>query len=146
MNLSLQDMNDASNDLMFLMDGQTFGGSSEPSSFKVEVGESEEGSKLLLIIGIVVAALLLLAGVGYFFLEFEELADEEFDGTQEVVQEEDPYAWGKKNVPAVPQQPVAAAPVVQPEPVQQSAQHPGWLWDQESNQWVPDPNYQPPNQ
>ena len=25
-----------------------------------------------------------------------------------------------------------------------ASQHPGWLWDQASNQWVPDPNYQQP--
>ena len=146
MNLSLQDMNDASNNLMFLMDEQTFGGSSEPSSFRVEVGEVDEGSNLLLIIGIIVAALILLAGVAYFFVEFEEIEDEGFDATPEVVQEEDPYAWGKKTTPAIPQQTVAPTPAVQPEVVQQSAQHPGWIWDQENNQWVPDPNYQPPSQ
>ena len=27
-----------------------------------------------------------------------------------------------------------------------ASQHPGWLWDQASNQWVPDPNYQQPPQ
>ena len=58
------------------MDEQTFGGSSEPSSFRVEVGEVDEGSNLLLIIGIIVAALILLAGVAYFFVEFEEIEDE----------------------------------------------------------------------
>ena len=25
-------------------------------------------------------------------------------------------------------------------------QHPGWIWDAQSNQWVADPNYQPPQQ
>ena len=35
---------------------------------------------------------------------------------------------------------------VQQQPVQQqvqqtTSQHPGWIWDAERNQWVPDPNY-----
>ena len=150
MELSLQDMNDASNELKFSMDGQTFGGSSEPASFNVVVGEADDGSNLFLIIGIIVGALLLLGGVGYFFLEFEEIEDEGF-ATQEVEEEVDPYAWGKKEVVAIPQaaatvasQPVAVAQ--QPAAPQASAQHPGWMWDQETNQWVPDPNYQPPGQ
>ena len=42
---------------------------------------------------------------------------------------------------------MAAAVATVPEPVQQVAtpevsQHPGWLWDAETNQWVADPNYQ----
>ena len=150
MELSLQDMNDASNELKFSMDGQTFGGSSEPASFNVVVGEVDDGSNLFLIIGIIVGALLLLGGVGYFFIEFEEIEDEGF-ATQEVEEEVDPYAWGKKEVAAIPQgaatvasQPVAVAQ--QPAAPQASAQHPGWMWDQETNQWVPDPNYQPPGQ
>ena len=89
--------------------------------------------------------MILLGGVGYFFIEFEEL-DDEFDGSQEVEQEVDPYAWGKKDVVALPQQETVSAAVQQPAVAQQSAQHPGWMWDQEANQWVPDPNYQPPGQ
>ena len=27
----------------------------------------------------------------------------------------------------------------------QSTEHPGWIWNQESNEWVADPNYRPPN-
>ena len=66
--------------------------------------------------------------------------------------EEDPYAWGRKEVVELPaeqqQQPqqVAMQQPGQPEAPQASGQHPGWLWDQDSNQWVPDPNYQPPSQ
>ena len=30
----------------------------------------------------------------------------------------------------------------QPQPVSEN-QHPGWIWDAASNQWVADPNYQP---
>ena len=29
-----------------------------------------------------------------------------------------------------------------PQPVSEN-QHPGWIWDAASNQWVADPNYQP---
>jgi len=144
MNLSLQDMNDASNNLKFLMDGQTFGGSSEPASFKVEVGEVDGGSNLFLILGIVIGALILLGGVAYFFVEFEEIDEEGFDQTQQVEEEVDPYAWGRKEVVEIPQQ--HAVVEAQPAAPQASAQHPGWLWDEQSNQWVPDPNYQPPNQ
>ena len=145
MALSLQDMNDASNDLKFLMDGQTFGGSSEPETFSVVVGEADEGSNLFLIIGIVIAALVLLGGVGYFFIELEDIEEEGFAVSEETQEKEDPYAWGRKETPQIPEQQPAAVPV-QPAQAQSSAQHPGWLWDQETNQWVPDPNYQPPSQ
>ena len=62
---------------------------------------------------------------------------------------QDPYAWGRKDVveTSAPQQPQQVViQQVQPEAAEASAQHPGWLWDQESNQWVPDPNYQHPSQ
>ena len=55
-----------------------------------------------------------------------------------VLVEEDPYAWAKKRAA---EQAVAVAPA--PQPAAQP-QHPGWLWDAQTNQWVPDPNYKPP--
>ena len=144
MNLSLQDMNDASNNLKFNMDGQTFGGSAEPTTFRVEVGENDEGSNLFMIIGIIIGALILLGGVAYFFVEFEDIDDEEFVTSEHAEEEADPYAWGRKEAVETPQpQPEVVSQQATP---QASGQHPGWLWDQESNQWVPDPNYQPPNQ
>ena len=144
MNLSLQDMNDASNNLKFNMDGQTFGGSAEPTTFRVEVGENDEGSSLFMIIGIIIGALILLGAVGYFFVEFEDIDDEEFVTSEHAEEEADPYAWGRKEAVEIPQpQPAAVSQQAAP---QASGQHPGWLWDQESNQWVPDPNYQPPSQ
>ena len=145
MALTLQDMNDASNDLKFLMDGQTFGGSSEPETFSVVVGEADEGSNLFLIVGIVIAALVLLGAVGYFFIEFEDIEEEGFATSEETQEKEDPYAWGRKEAVQTPEQQPAAVPIQSAQP-QSSAQHPGWLWDQETNQWVPDPNYQPPSQ
>ena len=146
MNISLQDLDDVSREIKFEMNGQTFGGSSDATAFEVAVGEEDDGLNVLLIVAIVIGALILLGGVGYFFIEFEELDDDEFDGAQEVEQEVDPYAWGKKNVVETPQQPAAPVAVQQPAVPEQSAQHPGWMWDQETNQWVPDPNYQPPGQ
>ena len=144
MNLSLQDMNDASNNLKFNMDGQTFGGSAEPTTFRVEVGENDEGSNLFMIIGIIIGALILLGGVAYFFVEFEDIDDEEFVTSEHAEEEADPYAWGRKEAVETPQpQPEVVSQQATP---QASGQHPGWLWDQESNQWVPDPNYQSPNQ
>ena len=59
----------------------------------------------------------------------------------------DPYAWAK-NESNQQQQAAAVQPqqqVAAPQPVQQS-QHPGWIWDAATNQWVPDPNYQPATQ
>jgi len=47
---------------------------------------------------------------------------------------------------AIPSAQVATTPVVvQPEAAtaHQAGQHPGWIWDAESNNWVPDPNYSP---
>jgi len=144
MNLSLQDMNDASNNLKFNMDGQTFGGSAEPTTFRVEVGENDEGSSLFMIIGIIIGALILLGAVAYFFVEFEDIDDEEFVTSEHAEEEADPYAWGRKEAVEIPQpQSVVVSQQAAP---QASGQHPGWLWDQESNQWVPDPNYQPPSQ
>ena len=98
----------------------------------------------------VIAALVLLGAIGFFFIELEDIEDEAFETENQQVVEDDPYAWGRKDVAEIPtaQQPqqVVQQPEVQPEAAQASAQHPGWMWDQESNQWVPDPNYQPPSQ
>ena len=64
----------------------------------------------------------------------------------------DPYAWAKARqepvgIPATQQAvttPVAAQPVAaSAAPAPEASQHPGWLWDSESNNWVPDPNYAP---
>jgi hypothetical protein len=101
------------------------------------------GNTLLLVLGALVAIVGLAAVVLIFFVEFEEdLASDEVDGTEAV--EEDPYAWAKKSTPEIPAQQAAAAPAAAPAPA--ASQHPGWLWDAEANQWVPDPNYTPPGQ
>jgi hypothetical protein len=104
---------------------------------------------ILLVIG-------LLGGAGaFFFLEFEELDEIEESDLQQNVSE-DPYAWAKaKQVPDLPagnaqtfnqtQNAMQTPHNTTPQPaVPAQSQHPGWLWDAQSNQWVPDPNYRPP--
>jgi cytoskeletal protein RodZ len=130
------------------MDGQTFSfaGQTEDAEFSINVAGSDDGDSGMLGIILIVIAILVLVGVGaFFFIEFEEVPDEDELTSDDSVAEEDPYAWAKaKQAVALPpqetqvsqvQESAAAAPA--------AAQHPGWLWDQSTNQWVPDPNYQP---
>ena len=88
-----------------------------------------------------------------FFFTFEEYDDEEdLSGQQQT--SVDPYAWAKeKAVPVIESQETATQQpaVVQPAQqqvvaAQQTSQHPGWLWDAEQNQWIPDPDYVNNNQ
>ena len=95
----------------------------------------------MLIIGAIVGVLALLgAGAFFFQVEYEEFDDEEPEN--QAAPAEDPYAWGKaKETPvAIPAQ--AQAQPAAPQPAAAST-HPGWLWDEASNSWVPDPNYTP---
>ncbi|MEC7483554.1 MAG: hypothetical protein VX998_02065, partial [Candidatus Thermoplasmatota archaeon] len=75
----------------------------------------------------------------------EDIEEDGFAASEETQEKEDPYAWGRKEAVQIPEQQPAVVPIQSAQP-QSSAQHPGWLWDQETNQWVPDPNYQPPSQ
>ena len=94
---------------------------------------------MLLYIIIAVVVIAALIAIGAFFFTFEEYDDEEELNEINQVQE-DPYAWAKaKQVPNISQR-VVQEPVQQ-QVVQQTSQHPGWLWDAQTNQWVPDPNY-----
>ena len=118
----------------------------------------EAGMATWLWIVLIILVIGLLGGAGaFFFLEFEELDEiEEADLQQNV--SEDPYAWAKaKQVPELPATntqtlPAQQAPqafgqaqnVAQQPAAPAQSQHPGWLWDAQSNQWVPDPNYRPP--
>ena len=80
------------------------------------------------------------------------LAAQQMAQAQQEAASADPYAWAKARqepvgIPAaaVATTPVAAqtvAAAVQPAATQAS-QHPGWIWDSVSNNWVPDPNYTP---
>ena len=65
------------------------------------------------------------------------------DELEEQQKEDDPYAWAKAR--AAEQAAGELTPAPAPVPAAQP-QHPGWIWDAQSNQWVADPNYQPPQQ
>ena len=140
-------------DVIFEMDGQIFrfAGQTENAEFAIVVSSGDDGSSGVFTIVLIVLAVLVLLGAGaFFFIEFEELPDEDELTGDDSGAEEDPYAWAKaKQTPAIPQQEVAApaqaAPVAQ-QAAPAASQHPGWLWDQATNQWVPDPNYQQPPQ
>ena len=131
-------------DIYFEQDGQYIGKGekNDNSEFALQNGlTAASGIPGWLLVVLVVIGIVVLLGVGaFFFIEFEEF-DEDEEGSDEQQKDEDPYAWAK--VRAAEQAVAAAAPAPQPaaEP-----QHPGWLWDTQSNQWVPDPNYQPPQQ
>ena len=107
--------------------------------------------KISLGIGIVI--IIALVAVGMFFFTFEEYDEEEESSDLNQVSE-DPYAWAKsKTVPviesqqsSIPQQNPAQPAQQQVVVAQQTSQHPGWLWDAEQNQWVPDPDYVNNNQ
>ena len=73
----------------------------------------------------------------FFFVEFEEEPDVDLPQGSQVV-EEDPYAWGKTNQQqATAPAPATAQQVAQPAAAPQPS-YPGWKWDPESNQWIPD--------
>ena len=144
---------EGASDVIFEMNDQEFmfAGKDEAAEFSIVVSSGEDsGSGLVGIILIVLAILVLLGAGAFFFIEFEDVIDEdELTGDDSPV-EEDPYAWAKaKQTPSIPE-PAAAqtqvAPAVQDASTGAASQHPGWLWDQASNQWVPDPNYQQPPQ
>jgi hypothetical protein len=145
-----------SRQVVFEMNGQLFSNTEDDqdTQFALSLTSEEESSNTLLIIIIVVVALAVLAGVGAFFFTFEEELDELVESNYSSEPAADPYAWAKnKSVPGIPAttqpaqqiQPVVQQQVQQVQQVQQttSSQHPGWLWDEASSQWVPDPNYVP---
>lgn len=136
---------EGSSDVIFEMDGQIFkfAGQTDNAEFAIVVSSGDDGGSGVFTIVLIVLAVLVLLGAGaFFFIEFEEIPDEDELTEDDSQVEEDPYAWAKaKQTPAIPQSAPAteaAAPA--------ASQHPGWLWDQATNQWVPDPNYQQPPQ
>jgi hypothetical protein len=132
-------------EIVFEMDGQIFADESgDDALFELSSKTESEGSNIILYIIIALVVIAVLIAVGAFFFTFEEF-DEEEEYNQTTQVQEDPYAWAKaKQVPEIAPQNVAQ-PVIQQAAVQetpqQTSQHPGWLWDAQTNQWVPDPNY-----
>ena len=136
--------------VIFEMDGQVYSapGTTADTQFQLSSDSAEAGSgNLLLIIGAIVGIIVLLgAGAFFFQVEYEEIEDGEMtDVPGTPAAEEDPYAWAKARqepvaiAPTATAAPVAAAPAAAPA----ASTHPGWLWDETSNSWVPDPNYKP---
>ena len=121
-----------------------YGGEDTDKSLSVQVGAADSESGLGWIVWIIISviSLAVLAGVFmFFFVEFEEDIEESLSDEQ-TQEEVDPYAWGRANEQQTQQQAVAAAPAQQPVAPQPVAapqpSYPGWKWDPESNQWVPD--------
>ena len=95
------------------------------------------------IIIIVLVLLAVIAGLVYFFVEIEEEEDEQLDGTSEAKhgseeEEDDTYAWAKEA--GIREQPEAetSSPASR---LQKHDDHPGWLWDLDNEEWVPDPDH-----
>ena len=136
-------------EIVFEMDGQIFADErGDDALFELSSKSESESSNLLLYAIIAVVIIAVLIGVGAFFFTFEEY-DEEDEQAMAAPVQQDPYAWAKaKQVPAIgqqqqaTQQSVVQQQVAQQQTIQQeTSQHPGWLWDAQNNQWVPDPNY-----
>lgn len=134
---------EGSRNIIFEMDGQVFQdtSSSKDQSWSLRVAsDSGETSGMVMMILGVIALIAILAAGAFFFIEFEEFDEEDSAAEQVSDTDEDPYAWAKaKLTPEIP-----VREVVQQVATAEVSQHPGWLWDAESNQWVPDPNYQAP--
>ncbi|MGB1689434.1 MAG: hypothetical protein ACPHDM_01915, partial [Candidatus Poseidoniaceae archaeon] len=130
--------------IYFAQDGQ-FIGKDDSNEITLQSGEApSEGFDTWVWIVIAVVAFAILLGVGaFFFLEFEEEFEDDPEAAMEQQKQEDPYAWAKAR--AAEQAAGELTPAPAPVPAAQP-QHPGWIWDAQSNQWVADPNYRPPQQ
>ena len=74
-------------------------------------------------------------------VEFEVDEDEMLEGTEEAHQdtdeeEEDPYAWANDNG-ALQEDSESQSESV----LQKHDDHPGWLWDSDNQEWLPDPDH-----
>ena len=147
----LEGMDGAIN-IIFEMDDQVFTipGEGTDALFQVSIlGDDASSSNFGWILASIVGIIILLgAGLFFFQVEYDDLDEAaELMAAEEQVAA-DPYAWAKarKELIAIPSAQVAMNPAVAQQQVvaaPQVAQHPGWLWDAESNNWVPDPNYVP---
>jgi hypothetical protein len=134
---------DGGNGVKFQYDGKDV-----DQSYSVQVGAQDDSSGLGWILWAVLSlvAVALLGGVFFFFfVEFEEEEDDMLLGDEPEV-EEDPYAWGRQTqeeAASATGGANAAAPVAAAAPAAApQAAYPGWKWDAENNEWVPDPDAQ----
>ena len=115
-------------------------GGNEFESASITVSDSSGGGMGMgSIIIIVLVLIAVIGGLVYFFVEFEEEEDEQLDGTSEAKQdsdeEEDTYAWAKEAG-------ITEEPEMEPESrLQKHDDQPGWLWDPDNEEWVPDPDH-----
>ena len=137
-------------EIIFEMDGQVFkfAGETENGEFSIVVSSGNDDDSSLLSIILIVGGIIVLLGVGaFFFVEFEEIPDVSEEDDENLAAAEDPYAWAKaKKTVEIPQQEVTAQAVATPEVAAvpaETSQHPGWIWDEGTNQWAPDPDYTP---
>lgn len=137
MDITVNQLNsDKATGIYFEMNGQEARSGGDYTLTPASAAESGL-SMIWIIVGALLVVVVLAALVLTFFVEYEEF-EEEVEGAEAQV-EEDPYAWAKKSAPEIPaQQTAVASPAAAA-----SSQHPGWLWDAETNQWVPDPDYVP---
>ncbi len=153
MQISMNQLNtEGSRNIIFEMDDQVFAlpGENSDALFQLSVGDGEDSNSNIGLIAAIIVGIILLLGVGMFFLQVEY---EDLDEAAELLASQekeavDPYAWTKnrQDPVALPSSQVAMTPVPAQSQVAaapQAAQHPGWIWDAESNNWVPDPNYTP---
>ena len=134
--------------IIFEMDGQVYSapGTTADTQFQLSSDSAEsDGGNLMIIIAAVVAVIVLLgAGAFFFQVEYEEFDEEDGMEAQGAAPEEDPYAWAKARQEPVPiAQTVDPVATTAPAAAPAASTHPGWLWDETSNSWVPDPNYKP---
>ena len=151
------EMNIASNQLsgldkasiIFEMDGQVYSapGTGSETQFQISSVSSESGSNNLIFIIAAIVGIIALLGAGAFFfqVEYEEFEDDAQMAENEAQAAEDPYAWAKasQNPVDIPQTEAAAPAAASVAATSAASNHPGWLWDEATNSWVPDPNYTP---
>ena len=145
MEITSTDIADGSFDIYFEQDDDQTLGIDDGNSITLTKGdEGGDGIGTWVWVVIAIVAFTILLGVGaFFFLEFEEEFEDDPEALMEQQKEEDPYAWAKAR--AAEQAAGNLNPAPAPVPAA-TPQHPGWIWDAQSNQWVADPNYQPPQQ
>ncbi len=137
---------DGSYDIYFESQGQYIGKDDDISISLMKGDESAGGVPTWVwVVVAIVAIAILLAVAAFFFLEFEEEFEEDEEAAMEQQKQEDPYAWAKARAAEQAATAGELAPAPAPVPAAQP-QHPGWIWDAQSNQWVADPNYRPPQQ